>query len=111
MAKIKLYQVYDNVAETVLGPIVSATKDAAAIRNFQEALAHPESNLSKAPGDFDLLALGTQETSNGTVEPTVPFSIYKGAQWARERARASSAPAETTRPDADLALSINTGEQ
>lgn len=82
MSTTKLYQIRDNVAQTVTGPIFAQRNDAAAGRMFGEALGNSNSSLSKNPEDYDLFTVGSQDESSGVITPHVEL-ILTGRTVAR----------------------------
>lgn len=77
-----LYQVRDNVAEAVMGPILTAKIDAAAIRIFHTAMADEKGGLSQHPQDYDLLYLGFQTEESGQIHALPePKVIATGRAW------------------------------
>lgn len=73
----KLYQVFDTVAEVVLGPIMVALNDQVASRDFARWIMSGE--LKMAPEDFRLLRLGTMDDF-GSITPEEPTVVITGAQ-------------------------------
>lgn len=61
---IRLYSVYDRVAQIYAEPF-TAVNDATAARSFTIAQASPESMLYAAPADFQLWYLGSIDNSSG----------------------------------------------
>lgn len=81
--RMRLYNVFDRVADTILGPIVAARTDGEADRSFQQLLVDPKSSLSATPGDFDLLHVGVQDESGMLYPPRedgswFPVSVSHG---------------------------------
>lgn len=70
-----IYTVFDKVANTIVGSLITEPHDAPAIRAFHDALGHPNSILSQHPADFDLLKVAeitdTGEVSIGSYPRTV----------------------------------------
>lgn len=93
---IKLYQVYDKVAEAVTGPILSSRNDGAAIRHFFDGLATQGTTLNEHPDDYELRYLGDQDPDDGVIDPcTGPVTITTGTVWRevenqRQAAKANS---------------------
>lgn len=105
MAKTKLYQMYDNESETVVGPIVADRRHPGAIRTFYEVIGNPETFPGKYPNHFDLRYLGDQETDTGEITPNKrPEVIARGTTWV-EAKRAMEARGETGNPVPDSVLS------
>jgi hypothetical protein len=79
----RLYMVYDLIACTVIGTPILERADAAAMRAFNDALAHPESLLGQHPKDFNLLYVGSI-SEDGLILPVLgdsPQIIATGASW------------------------------
>lgn len=110
MAKTKLYQLYDNEAETVVGPIAADLRHPSAIRNFYEVLGDPTTYPSKYPQHFDLRHIGVQETTTGEITPCKPEVIARGSTW-QEAKRAMEARGETGNPVQQLTLADDRGAQ
>lgn len=81
---VRLYQMYDRVSESVVGPIIADRVDASAIRTFYLVLADPKTQPGQYPSDFVLLLLGEQE-EGGRLVPVFgdlsPVTIATGEQW------------------------------
>lgn len=93
---MKLFQIYDKVAMTVAGVIMSSARPEAIIRDFTELLANPNTQLHKYPDDFILLEIGEQNQNTGELTPCDPKTIYTGSHWKRLQANPdSSSPANT----------------
>lgn len=111
MARIRLYQLYDTVSETVVGPIMAQHRDAAAIRGFNEILADTRTEPGQHPADFNLLCLGEQDTETGEIiafkAPTNDTPISTGILWIEiNKARAADLSAQQQRgADSSPALS------
>lgn len=67
--RMRLYNVFDRPAETILGPIVAARTDAEAIRSFRALLVDEKSQLGSYPADFDLLFVGVQDETGMLYPP------------------------------------------
>lgn len=83
MATLRLFQTYDNVAKTIIGPLIATATEQAAIRIFTDALKN-ENALGKHPDDYDLLEVGTIDPD--TAEITAPhlsgiITTLKGRTW------------------------------
>lgn len=86
-----LYQVYDKVSQTVIGPILVEPHAAPAIRQFHDALSAPGSMLGSHPEDFDLLELG-EVKENGLILPVLgesPITVATGAAWAAAKEKSN----------------------
>lgn len=92
MRTTKLFQIRDNVANSVVGPIISAYHEAAAIRHFTDLLKNPETTIASHPEDFDLMYLGNQEETTGEIDPLVgvPQIALSGSAWKSMQERAQS---------------------
>lgn len=92
---IKLYQVYDRVAEAVTGPILSTRNDGAAIRHFFDGLATKGTTLNEHPEDYELKLMGTQDPDTGIIygneQPVTVTTgtVWKEVQQQRETAKAN----------------------
>lgn len=87
-----LYQIYDKVAETSLGPVLKAHKAAAAVREFHTALGDNRTSLNQHPADYNLLYVGEQDDQTGQIQGTKPMVVATGAQWVETQPQ----PADTT---------------
>lgn len=83
-----LFVVYDKVAETFLFNIVIDRHPAPACRQFNDALAAPDSALAKHPADYQLLHIGYIEDS-GQLVPIVPQVIHTGEAWLSSQSQES----------------------
>lgn len=93
MRNTNLYQVMDNKAANVMGPVMNTPADAVAIRHFTDALRDNKSMLGQHPEDFDLLCLGSQEETTGEITPYIggPRVVLTGKAWAEvQRAESQS---------------------
>lgn len=106
--KYRLYQLYDNKAQHVAGPILIFPREAAAIREFHRLLSTEGTQAAQYPGDFDLLEIGTldEETGmirgmytgdeNGIMKQVIPEPIATGRGWLEsQNHRSSDVPRET----------------
>lgn len=101
MRTTNLYQIYDAVANTVIGPIIVTYHPAAAVRQFTDLLRDPKTTLAAHPEDYELRYLGQQDESTGLVDGlTVPQAVLTGLQWKLSQERADSAPQLVTEPPA-----------
>lgn len=76
-----LYMVYDLLAGCVIGQIVQAATDAAATRDFHQALENKESTLNRHPADYNLIRIGII-SETGAIDPeTTPHTVAQGAAW------------------------------
>lgn len=61
---VRLYSVYDRVAQVYADPF-SSPNDASAARAFKLAQASPDSMLYASPTDYQLWYLGSMDNSSG----------------------------------------------
>lgn len=94
MSKKNLYQTYDKIADTTVGPIIAEYRDEAAIRLFSDAVQDPESFIGKHPNDYEIRRIGIQDTTNGQITDTTIEPIVSGSQIL---ARLAEAKAEADR--------------
>lgn len=87
-----IYHLYDKVAQTVVGGIITANNDNVAMRDFTDALKNPQSVLHTHPEDFNLLVLGHLE-DDGTLVPCPggPMVVSTGQAWALAQAEIQGA--------------------
>lgn len=81
MRTTELYQIYDKIAEAVVGPIMSANRAAPIIRSFYELLADERRELNKHAADYDLLHIATQDEETGEILAFRPETTATGAAW------------------------------
>jgi len=82
MRPVSLYQIRDNVAQTVVGPIITVHHAAAAVRHFTDLLQDKNTTLAAHPDDFDLVYLGLQDEESGTIDPLPkPEPALTGKAW------------------------------
>lgn len=77
-SNLKLYVVYDVIAEIVSGPVMPAINDLSAQRAFAQAVLDPQS-LGKNPEDYRLLRIG-EIGDFGDVTPEDPTVVVTGAE-------------------------------
>lgn len=79
---IKLFQTKDTAAKTVIGPIIRAYHNAAAVRIFTDGLKD-RNTLGAHPEDYELIELGIQDEENGEIQgyDGGPVTIVTGKQW------------------------------
>lgn len=106
MATLKLYQMYDNVAMLVAGPIIAGNRDEAVIRQFTDVLARPDTQPGQYPNDFSLLQIGEQNQDTGELTAMEPRIIYTGRVWLRLKGPGSS-PANTAGETTPVPLQDN----
>lgn len=87
--QITLYQIYDDRAQITHGPILGNTRDAAAIRIFNEILSRKDTEPGRYPADFTLLKIGYQDENTGQLAVENPEVIATGTDWleAQDRQR------------------------
>lgn len=100
MANLKMFQIYDNVAMTVVGMIMLSTRAEAIIRTFTEELSKgQESQIGKYPEDYSLLELGEQDQDTGEITPYAdPKIVYTGRVWLRLQQRDKPANPDSSSP-------------
>lgn len=76
----KIFAVYDNVADLIIGGLHIHPHQAPAIRMFGDIAALPNSQIGLHPADFDLLLLGVLNEDH-TITPCKE-TILTGATWA-----------------------------
>lgn len=83
MRTVMLFQIFDTVGQTVIGPIIPAHHQAKAIRDFTDILADPKTTLGTHPDDYELLQIGIQDEETGSLDPMVgrPEPVLTGKQW------------------------------
>lgn len=79
---VRLYSVYDRVANVYAEPF-TAVNDATAARSFVIAQSNPESMLYAAPQDFQLWYLGSLDNNSGELlayddHATEPYKVCDG---------------------------------
>jgi hypothetical protein len=84
MSTAKLYVIYDEKAENVLGQILTSPRAAAATRQFTELLNSKETIVGQHPADFTLLEIGSIDLTTGIITPDNPELIYSGKKWLQE---------------------------
>lgn len=77
----KLYQLFDKVAGSVVGPIMSHKREQPAIRIFHGWLQNKETGPGMHPHDFELLELGNQDEETGEISAERRV-VATGAAWA-----------------------------
>lgn len=81
--QIQLFQIYDTVAQQVIGPIIPAPQAAPAVRHFVDLLKDKTTTLAQHPSDYVLLRIGTQDELTGSIDPLLPpVAVLTGAAWA-----------------------------
>lgn len=83
-----LYQVYDTVTGSTIGPIFTAYAHAAATRVFTDTLLDQNSpmQLSRHPEDYELRHLGRSDETTGQLEGLdKPETILTGHDYVNSR--------------------------
>lgn len=79
---IQLYQLYDLVAQQVMGPLIPCPHQAPAVRHFVDLLKDPKTILAAHPADYALLYIGMQDETTGILVPlSKPVACLTGAAW------------------------------
>lgn len=73
---VRLYSVYDRVAQVYAEPF-TAVNDATAVRAFTIAQSTPESMLFATPADFQLWYIGSMDNTNGDILCFDDYEPYK----------------------------------
>lgn len=84
---MKLYTVFDLVAQARTGAVVAANADAPVLRMFHDALAQPSSPWAAHPADYNVLAIATIADSGLVVGLPQPEVIATGAAWVETQVR------------------------
>lgn len=87
MQSSNIYSVYDRKAAYYL-PLFTMRGDADAERQFAQIVTQSETDVSKYPADFDLVALGTINLENGRIEPVYPVRTIINGLVALQAAQA-----------------------
>ena len=79
--RLELYQMMDNVAGHVTGPIIIAPTDAFAIRLLKNTLQDPkQEDFRRNIRDYNLLHIGQQNEETGHLETQEIRTVITGAQ-------------------------------
>lgn len=79
---IQLYQLYDLVAQQVIGPLIPCPHQAPAVRHFVDLLRDSKTVLAAHPADYALLYVGMQDETTGILVPlSRPQPTLTGAAW------------------------------
>lgn len=84
----RLYQMRDSVACCMIGLVFVENNDSAAIRQFDQALQDDRSQLSRTPGDYDLVCLAVYDDGDGKMldsDEYFPVIIRRGTQFVAEK--------------------------
>lgn len=80
--KLGMYAIKD--AKTGFMTPTVDQNDAAALRNFEHAVNHPDSLMHSHPNDFTLCRVGSFDTDSGFCDvPSVPYSIADASEVLR----------------------------
>lgn len=78
MRLVSIYQLYDEKAQTVIGPIYTSPNPVAVARELRAVVNDGQSLLAKHPEDFNLIRLGGQDTDTGLIAPLdTPELVFK----------------------------------
>lgn len=76
-----IYLVWDIVSEMVIGSVFLMAHDAAAVREFVEALQNPQ-GLGRRPGDYELRCVAVlDEATCHVVDGSATRVVLTGAAW------------------------------
>lgn len=79
---IQLFQLYDLVAQQVIGPLIPCPHQAPAVRHFIDLLKDKNTTIAAHPADYTLLYIGMQEETTGILVPlSKPVAALTGAAW------------------------------
>lgn len=76
---LKMYAIFDTVAEVLVGSVMLANNDATATRAFAAAVLNPQQAIGQNPRDFRLLRLG-EVSDFGDVTPEDPTIVVLGSE-------------------------------
>lgn len=76
-----IYCLYDRIALTFIGVLMTERADAPAIRIFHDVLSAKESAPGQHPNDYDLLCLGTISDDAVVTPLSVPRVVATGGAW------------------------------
>lgn len=82
---LRMYVIFDTVAETLVGSIMLAPNDLAASRAFAGACLNTQGPIAENPSDYRLLRVG-EVSDFGDVSPEDPTIVILGSEVA-ERAK------------------------
>lgn len=77
---MKLYSVYDEVAQTFNAPFPEANNQSA-IRSFQSVCLDSASVLNKYPADYYLYAIGELDEHTGEIMSSLPDRLCRGSDF------------------------------
>lgn len=80
-----IYLVWDIVSEMIIGSVFLMPHDAAAIREFGEALENPQS-LGRRPSDYELRCVGVlDQPTCHILDGSATRTVLTGAAWVASR--------------------------
>jgi hypothetical protein len=94
----KIFAIYDNLAETIIGGLHVFKHDAAAVRFFGDLLADPQTLLARHPADHELFCLG-EVYESGVINAEVRV-VITGAAWLAAQAPSKGTGASEVPSDA-----------
>lgn len=77
---MKLYSVYDEVAQTFNSPFPEANNQSA-IRSFGSVCLDSGSVINKYPADYYLYAIGELDEHTGEIKPYLPERLCRGTDF------------------------------
>ena len=85
MPRLRLFQTYDLVAQSIIGPIIITANEGAALRIFTDSLKNPDS-LGKHPEDYQMREIGKIDPDTGELTPCeVRTLALTGKAWAQQQ--------------------------
>lgn len=69
MRLVNIYQIYDNRAASMFGPIMTGNNEVAIARELADHTNNKETILGRNPEDFTLVKLGYQDQDTGLIDP------------------------------------------
>lgn len=80
--KMGLYQVYDEIAEMVMGPILPYKAEGPAVRDFYNLVPDKNNAIGRNPSDYRLVMIGEQIEQTGKIIPyDEPRTVARGRDW------------------------------
>ena len=77
-----LYQIYDEIAEMVMGPILPYKSEGPAVRDFYNLVPDKNTTIGRNPSDYRLIKIGEQIEQGGKLIPyDEPKTIARGRDW------------------------------
>lgn len=80
-----IYCIWDRVAGSIVGALVLGVNDRAVERMFADVLADESTPISKHPGDYQLMKLGSINDSTGAIEAEGPEIVAYGSSYVKEK--------------------------